>query len=43
MLEGRGDSAAAPRDIIQDLTMLRYSEDRLVRGSELAALEAGAL
>jgi carbamoyl-phosphate synthase large subunit len=43
MLEGREDEAAAPRQIIQDLVMLRYSEDRLVLGSELSALEAGGL
>jgi carbamoyl-phosphate synthase large subunit len=38
MLQGHGEAAAAPRPITLGLTMLRYSQDRLVSEAELAAL-----
>ena len=38
MLEGRHEAAAAPRPTTHGLTMLRYSEDRIVTDAELAAV-----
>ena len=38
MARGQGDEAARPRPITYGLTMLRYSQDRIVTDAELAAL-----